>query len=66
MIFGDGNIASFADDDCYSEADYVDAVIAAFVDHPDAGTIEGRILRMASLTTPPHVATEAVQRRERP
>jgi hypothetical protein len=39
-----GKIVAFTDDDCYPSPDYVDAVLAAFADHPDAGVIGGRIL----------------------
>lgn len=39
-----GQIVAFTDDDCYPAPDYVDAVLAAFSDHPDAGVIGGRIL----------------------
>ncbi|PTR12053.1 glycosyltransferase family 2 protein [Cereibacter azotoformans] len=38
-----GAILSFTDDDCYPDPDYVDAVLAAFADHPEAGCIGGRI-----------------------
>ncbi|WP_456770647.1 glycosyltransferase family 2 protein [Bradyrhizobium sp. USDA 4448] len=39
-----GKIIAFTDDDCYPAPDYVDALIAAFSDHLDAGVIGGRIL----------------------
>jgi glycosyltransferase involved in cell wall biosynthesis len=39
-----GRICSFSDDDCYLDPGFVDAIAAAFADHPDAGCIGGRIL----------------------
>jgi GT2 family glycosyltransferase len=39
-----GKIVAFTDDDCYPSPDYVDALIAAFSEHPDAGVIGGRVL----------------------
>lgn len=39
-----GRICAFTDDDCYLDPGFVDAVAAAFDDHPDAGCIGGRIL----------------------
>ncbi|MBR0697921.1 glycosyltransferase family 2 protein [Bradyrhizobium lablabi] len=39
-----GAIVAFTDDDCYPAPDYVDAMVAAFADHPGAGAIGGRIL----------------------
>src|SRR5262249_40892364 len=39
-----GRIIAFTDDDCYPAPDYVDALLAAFSDHSDAGVIGGRIL----------------------
>jgi hypothetical protein len=39
-----GKIVAFTDDDCYPSPDYVDAILAAFADHPGAGVIGGRIL----------------------
>jgi glycosyltransferase involved in cell wall biosynthesis len=39
-----GKIVAFTDDDCYPTQDYVDALLAAFSGHPDAGVIGGRIL----------------------
>jgi len=39
-----GRIVAFTDDDCFPAPDYVDALLTAFSDHPDAGVIGGRIL----------------------
>lgn len=39
-----GKIVAFTDDDCYPSPDYVDALISAFADRPDAGVIGGRIM----------------------
>jgi glycosyltransferase involved in cell wall biosynthesis len=39
-----GDIVAFTDDDCRPSPDYVDALVAAFSDHPRAGVIGGRIL----------------------
>jgi len=39
-----GRIVAFTDDDCYPAPDYIDALLAAFSDHPDAGVIGGSIL----------------------
>jgi len=39
-----GPILSFTDDDCYLAADYVDAVVAVFREHPEVGVVGGRIL----------------------
>ena len=39
-----GRIVAFTDDDCYPSSDFVDAILAAFADHPGAGVIGGRIL----------------------
>ena len=40
----EGRYLGFVDDDCYVTEDYIDAMIAAFNDHPEAGFIGGRIL----------------------
>lgn len=37
-------LMSFTDDDCYLAEDYVDAVVAAFREHPNVGVLGGRIL----------------------
>ena len=37
-------IVAFTDDDCYVQADYVDAVLRVFAEHPDIGCVGGRIL----------------------
>lgn len=39
-----GRLVALTDDDCYPAPDYVDAIVAAFADHSDAGAIGGRIL----------------------
>lgn len=38
-----GRIVAFTDDDCLVAPDFVDALVAAFADHPTAGCIGGRI-----------------------
>jgi glycosyltransferase involved in cell wall biosynthesis len=38
-----GQIIAFTDDDCYLEADYIDRLVEAWADYPDAGAIGGRI-----------------------
>jgi len=39
-----GDIICFTDDDCYPSPDFIDAMMLAFAEHPNAGCIGGRIL----------------------
>lgn len=39
-----GQIVSFTDDDCYLQADYVDAIVEVFRAYPEIGCVGGRIM----------------------
>jgi len=61
-----GEIIAFTDDDCVASPDWIESVVAAFADEPDAEMLYGQVLLPQSLVgAPVEVPTLAIDRPRR-